>query len=88
MLHFLPILTDFNALTRLGKEKTSWTSSLGNFLKTTITRKKPFSGTWRRVVLVGVEVSEERVASIFMVQRIRVLRTTLAITSNEQQAVW
>jgi hypothetical protein len=37
---------------------------------------------WRRVILVRTEVSEERIASIFSVERINELGTTLAVTSN------
>jgi hypothetical protein len=42
----------------------------------------PSSGLWRRVALVRTDVSEERVASIFRVDRISELETAFAITSR------
>jgi hypothetical protein len=38
---------------------------------------------WRRVGLVRTDVSEKRVASIFRVQRIRYIRTTLAVAGSQ-----
>jgi hypothetical protein len=42
----------------------------------------PSSGMLRRAVLIRTDVSEEHVASIFRVEIIRELGTTLAVTSN------
>jgi hypothetical protein len=42
----------------------------------------PSSGMLRRVALVRTDVSEERMASIFMMTRTGELGTTLAVTSN------
>jgi hypothetical protein len=38
----------------------------------------PSSGMWRRVVLVRTDVSEERTAFIFRIEKIRVRRKALA----------
>jgi hypothetical protein len=42
----------------------------------------PSSGTLRRVALVGTDVSEEYIASIFRVTRIGEQGTALAVTNN------
>jgi hypothetical protein len=42
----------------------------------------PSPGTWSRVTLVTADVSEERIASIFRLERISELGITLAVTSN------
>jgi hypothetical protein len=42
---------------------------------------------WRRLVLVRNGVSEDQVPSIFRVERIRELGTTLAVTSNRRRLV-
>jgi hypothetical protein len=39
----------------------------------------PSSGMWRRLGVVRTDVSEERVVTIFRVERISELRTTLAV---------
>jgi hypothetical protein len=44
----------------------------------------PSSGTLGRVVLVGTDISEERIASIIRVERISDLWTILAVTSNRR----
>jgi hypothetical protein len=41
-----------------------------------------FSGMWRCVDLVRIDVSKRRVASIVRVERISELGTRLAVTSN------
>jgi hypothetical protein len=43
----------------------------------------PFSGILRRVALVRIGISEERITSIIRVTRIGELGATLAVTSNE-----
>jgi hypothetical protein len=44
----------------------------------------PSSGMLRRVALVRIDVSEERIASMIRVTRIGELGTTLALTSNRR----
>jgi hypothetical protein len=44
--------------------------------------RMPSSGKWRRVPLIIIEVSVERIASIIRVERTGELGTTLAVTSN------
>jgi hypothetical protein len=46
------------------------------------------SGIFRRVALVGADVSEELNASFFRVTTIAELGTTLAVTSNRHKLTW
>jgi hypothetical protein len=45
-------------------------------------QKKPSSGMWRRVGVLRANVVEERVASIFRVERVHELEITLAAISR------